>query len=238
MASFGALERLQKFDWLIQRLHSLRSPLQHDKGLDELRKLQALQLLHKPELMFHQRHHDEGHSGSDGSASAGQGQAMHQHMEEDSDDIHNIEELEEDIEEEDIEEDEEMLDEELEKDELEEGAGDTPNKEEHNRDLLFRFGAGRERNSQDDCLSADRQSDPKHDIFSPFSQHRYDFHHVNNGGAKHDQNNGMSRFSTGLFPPLPFKEILPLLENSAIKVGTFFHILKKLNRKSYNFLKF
>ena len=45
MATFDALERLQKFDWLIQKLHNIRSTLQSDQGLQELQKLHALQLL-------------------------------------------------------------------------------------------------------------------------------------------------------------------------------------------------
>ena len=50
MATFDALERLQKFDWLIQKLHTLRNSLHTDQGLhslQELHKLHALQLLPK-----------------------------------------------------------------------------------------------------------------------------------------------------------------------------------------------
>ena len=39
MAAFEALERLQKFDWLIQKLHSLRNNLHSESGLQELQKL-------------------------------------------------------------------------------------------------------------------------------------------------------------------------------------------------------
>ena len=52
MATFDALERLQKFDWLIQKLHSLRSSLQTEQGMQELQKLHALQLLQKSEFQF------------------------------------------------------------------------------------------------------------------------------------------------------------------------------------------
>ena len=52
MATFDALERLQKFDWLIQKLHNIRSTLQSDQGLQELQKLHALQLLQKSDFHF------------------------------------------------------------------------------------------------------------------------------------------------------------------------------------------
>lgn len=54
MATFDALERLQKFDWLIQKLHSLRSTLQSEQGLQELQKLHALKLLQKSEFQFNE----------------------------------------------------------------------------------------------------------------------------------------------------------------------------------------
>ena len=47
MAAFEAIERLQKFDWLIQKLHSLRTSLQSEPGLAELQQLHALQLLQR-----------------------------------------------------------------------------------------------------------------------------------------------------------------------------------------------
>ena len=47
MAAFEAMERLQKFDWLIQKLHSLRTSLQAEPGLSELQQLHALQLLQR-----------------------------------------------------------------------------------------------------------------------------------------------------------------------------------------------
>ena len=52
MAAFEAVERLQKFDWLIQKLHSLRSSLQSEQGLQELQKLHALQLLQRNGVQF------------------------------------------------------------------------------------------------------------------------------------------------------------------------------------------
>ena len=204
MASFGALERLQKFDWLIQRLHSLRTPIQNDKGLEELRKLQALQLLHKPDLMFQANHH----------------------MEEDGEDPSN-EIVDEDIYEEDLE-DEEMVEEDtgVDKDDSDENG-----KDQRSEDFT-RFG---ERENQD--FINDQQADPKPASYFPFSHNRYDYHTHNNHqhGGKNEQNNGINRFSTGLFPPLPFKEILPLLENSANKVRSLFlFISQKLF--IYNFL--
>ena len=47
MAAFEAIERLQKFDWLIQKLHSLRTSLGSEPGLAELQQLHALQLLQR-----------------------------------------------------------------------------------------------------------------------------------------------------------------------------------------------
>ena len=47
MAAFEAIERLQKFDWLIQKLHTLRTSLQAEPGLSELQQLHALQLLQR-----------------------------------------------------------------------------------------------------------------------------------------------------------------------------------------------
>ena len=52
MATYDALERLQKFDWLIQKLHNIRSTLQSEQGLQELQKLHALQLLQKSDYHF------------------------------------------------------------------------------------------------------------------------------------------------------------------------------------------
>ena len=59
MATFDALERLQKFDWLIQKLHCLRSTLHTENGLQELHKLQALQLLQKSDYHLNGSAEDE-----------------------------------------------------------------------------------------------------------------------------------------------------------------------------------
>ena len=47
MAAFEAIERLQKFDWLIQKLHTLRTSLQAEPGLTDLQQLHALQILQR-----------------------------------------------------------------------------------------------------------------------------------------------------------------------------------------------
>ena len=54
MAAFEAVERLQKFDWLIQKLHSLRNTFNSDQGIQELQKLHALQLLHRNGIQFNE----------------------------------------------------------------------------------------------------------------------------------------------------------------------------------------
>ena len=54
MAAFEAVERLQKFDWLIQKLHSLRSTFNSEQGIQELQKLHALQLLHRNGIQFNE----------------------------------------------------------------------------------------------------------------------------------------------------------------------------------------
>ena len=54
MAAFEAVERLQKFDWLIKKLHSLRNTFNSDQGIQELQKLHALQLLHRNGIQFNE----------------------------------------------------------------------------------------------------------------------------------------------------------------------------------------
>ena len=186
MASLGALERLQKFDWLIQRLHSLRTPLSHnDKNFEELRKLQSLQMLQKPDLMFH--HAGEGHS---------------EDMEEEDDLVEQ--DPVEDIDDEDLV-DEEIIEDDYDKDE------DENEKHDSSRSEAMMDAFSNERAEGQDESIPDSTSVSKSSYF-PF-QHRYEYN-------KAEQSNGMSRFSTGLFPPLPFKDILPLLENTGLKVGT------------------
>jgi hypothetical protein len=118
MAALEALERLQKFDWLIQKLHSLRTNLHSESGLQqELQKLHALQLLQ-------QRGAD--HFPLNGASSSSIGESEEDKMElckngteEEEEEIFN-EELEEEEEEELEEEEEEegVLDEEYEQENL------------------------------------------------------------------------------------------------------------------------
>ena len=54
-----ALERLQKFDWLIQKLHTLRSSLQTEQGIHELQKLHALQMLQRKGAELAEFRHDD-----------------------------------------------------------------------------------------------------------------------------------------------------------------------------------
>ena len=104
MAAFEALERLQKFDWLIQKLHSLRNNLHSESGLQELQKLHALQLLQRGDFPLNNGSSSIGESEDDKMELCKNG------AEEDEDeDIFNEEEEEEEL---DEEEDEEVLEDE------------------------------------------------------------------------------------------------------------------------------
>ena len=95
MATLEAFERLQKFDWLIQKLHSLRSSLQSDQGLQDLHKLHALQLLAKSDFQL---------NGTSSSVGESEDEKMEMCRTELADQDHEEleEELEEDREEEDL----------------------------------------------------------------------------------------------------------------------------------------
>jgi hypothetical protein len=108
MAAFDALERLQKFDWLIQKLHSLRNNFHAEPGLQELQKLHTLQLLQRGDFPL-----------TNGSSSLGESEddkmdlCKNSPEEEEEEEVFNEEEEEEEeeLEEEEEEEEEEVLDE-------------------------------------------------------------------------------------------------------------------------------
>lgn len=187
MATFDALERLQKFDWLIQKLHSLRSSLQTEQGLQELQKLHALQLLQKSEFQF---------NASSVSESDEDKMELCKNEEE--------EEEEEDEENEELdEEEEEIMDEEYEKE------------EEQTLPLAL-------------TTSASLSFNPVSPIQSQPSDQRAN-HSSEQALAKPTRDNEPRndfppvRFPTGLFPPLPFDGMFPLLgEDPELKVSENF----------------
>ena len=204
MAAFEAVERLQKFDWLIQKLHSLRSTFNSEQGIQELQKLHALQLLHRNGIQFNENIGDNDEEPI---------------LEEK---INNGVEDPEEEDLEDIEEDTEVLDEEEEEND---DIGSTPKSEpgqtqtppttitngdgsaafnlHDNKDVLnveindFRIKDNREEES-------DRNGDT---IINHHPQSRF------------------GRFPTGLFPPLPFDKAFDTIlgddPGAGIKVGNF-----------------
>ena len=112
MAAFEALERLQKFDWLIQKLHSLRNNLHSEAGLQELQKLHALQLLQRSDFPVHHNGSGGGESEDDKMEELCKNGAEDEEEEEEEEEIFNEEEEEEEEELDEEEEEEEVLEEE------------------------------------------------------------------------------------------------------------------------------
>ena len=194
MAAFEAVERLQKFDWLIQKLHSLRSSFNSEQGLQELQKLHALQLLHRNGIQFNEQ---LGESEEDRII-----QEKISGVEEDP-------EGDEDLD--DIEEDTEVLD-----DEYEDNDDQSP-----------------EPNKPETIPTITSNGSPGPQLFSspPAAPHKNgisvaepEFPKQESGESDQSQQNQTgqkySRFSTGLFPPLPFDPAF-LAEESPLKVGKF-----------------
>ena len=196
MAAFEAVERLQKFDWLIQKLHSLRSTFNSEQGLQELQKLHALQLLHRNGIQFNEN----------------LGEAEEERILDSKMNGEEEREQEEDEDLEEIEEDTEVLDDE--EDETDDNPA-TPKSESsptttnntsngsptnHDYGLSIKNGAqnGGEEFSKDnsDFKSSDNELIDK-------SNPRY------------------GRFPTGLFPPLTGSFDSLLGEDSPIKVGKY-----------------
>ena len=215
MAAFEAVERLQKFDWLIQKLHSLRSSLQSDQGLQELQKLHALQLLQRNGVQF---------NGSSIGESDEEKMDMCK-MDGDDEDQEDIED-----EPEEIEEDTEIMDED------EENENDQEDNDDRNRPPSAMTSNGEILPLQS-CLpllssnenqTSNRPISPGQFSSSLKNETSGDSESVKENceesDAIHEGQNGFSgprfgRFPTGLFPPLPFDTMLA--EDSDLKVGNF-----------------
>ena len=198
MAAFEAVERLQKFDWLIQKLHSLRSSFNSEQGLQELQKLHALQLLHRNGIQFNEQLGDSEEDRIIEEKISGE--------EEDPED-------EEDLE--DIEEDTEVLDDEYEDPDDQQTPPPKP------ETTLPSITSGGPPASQlifgppephkngisipEPPEFSKQECEPTSDQTQPTAP----------TGQKY------SRFSTGLFPPLPFDPAF-LGEESQLKVGKSF----------------
>ena len=192
MAAFEAVERLQKFDWLIQKLHSLRSSFNSEQGLQELQKLHALQLLHRNGIQFNE--------------SLGDGEddrMLEEKLTGDEDG-----EQDEDEELDDIEEDTEVIDEE--EDETDEAPA-TP-KSESSPTTTNNTSNGSHVNQEF------VQSAPV-ELIKDNSEYKSENESVvkssQEGGGR------AGRFPTGLFPPLTPSFDALLGEDSPIKVGKF-----------------
>ena len=205
MAAFEAVERLQKFDWLIQKLHSLRSSFNSEQGLQELQKLHALQLLHRNGIQFNEQ---IGESEED--------RIIEEKISGEEEDPEDEDELE------DIEEDTEVLDDEYD-DHDEQSPG--PNKPETVQQSV-----------SSDCRTDCRS--PAGPMFTslPAVPHKNGISQpeLSKQECQENQENQenqetpkkYSRFSTGLFPPLPFDSAF-LGEESQLKVGKFVKYLSK-----------
>ena len=200
MAAFEAVERLQKFDWLIQKLHSLRSSFNSEQGLQELQKLHALQLLHRNGIQFNEQLGDSEEDRIIEEKISGE--------EEDPED-------EEDLE--DIEEDTEVLDDEYEDNDDQQSP---PPKPETSLPSITSGGAPAAPQlmfvppePHKNGISIPEPEFPKQDCEPSSDQSQ-----PGPPGQKY------SRFSTGLFPPLPFDPAF-LGEESQLKVGKYFEHL-------------
>ena len=195
MAAFEAVERLQKFDWLIQKLHSLRSSFNSEQGLQELQKLHALQLLHRNGIQFNEQ---LGESEED--------RIIEEKISGEEEDPEDEEDLE------DIEEDTEVLD-----DEYEENDDQSPPpKPETSLASITSNGPSA---SQLIFVPPDAHKNGISIPEAEFSKQECD----TNSDQTQQTPTGQkySRFSTGLFPPLPFDPAF-LGEESQLKVGKMF----------------
>ena len=195
MAAFEAVERLQKFDWLIQKLHSLRSTLHSEQGLQELQKLHALQLLQRNGLQFH---------------SSSIGESEDEKMEEKTDGDEEEAEFEEEEIIEEIEEDTEVMDDD---DDDGEESGDADRSRARSTTPTSESMIPLQ-----SCIPELEPAPPTTPSPAsppcPAPQLQPD---SEGGGAEPpDTPPRYARFRTGLFPPLPFDA---MLEESELKVG-------------------
>ena len=194
MAAFEAVERLQKFDWLIQKLHSLRSTLHSEQGLQELQKLHALQLLQRNGLQFH----------------SSIGESEDEKMEEKTDGDEEEAEFEEEEIIEEIEEDTEVMDDD---DDDGEESGDADRSRARSTTPTSESMIPLQ-----SCIPELEPAPPTTPSPAsppcPAPQLQPD---SEGGGAEPpDTPPRYARFRTGLFPPLPFDA---MLEESELKVG-------------------
>ena len=214
MAAFEAVERLQKFDWLIQKLHSLRSTFNSEQGIQELQKLHALQLLHRNGIPFNE--------------SLGDGDPEDERMLEEK--ITNEEdEPEEDDELEDIEEDTEVLDEEDEENEenrispKSDSEGRPPSPSTTNNTSNGSLGnQGYSLQNKNGMSLQSVTFHPHKEDVQDVSELSSDKLHDQHPAGDSEERGRYGRFPTGLFPPLPFDSIIGGQEESQqIKVGNF-----------------
>lgn len=209
MAAFEAVERLQKFDWLIQKLHSLRSTFNSEQGIQELQKLHALQLLHRNGIPFNEQISENE-------------EVLEEKINDeelDQEDDEDLEDIEEDTEVLDDEEDENEEHPQTPKSETGHTTTSTPNPTSNGSHTNEMYGLqpkngisiqnldyskpnkndDGERESGDNINNSDNANDPR------VRDERFA-----NDGLRH------GRFSTGLFPPLPFDN---LFDENQLKVG-------------------
>ena len=217
MAAFEAVERLQKFDWLIQKLHSLRSTFNSEQGIQELQKLHALQLLHRNGIPFNE--------------SLGDGDNEDDRMLEEK--INTEEdEPEDDDELEDIEEDTEVLDD-LDDEENEENRISPKSESEvrppsttniTSNGSLGNQGYGLQPKNGMSLQTVSAYHPHKEDVQDESEINSDKLHDQQQpGGDSEERGAGgrYGRFPTGLFPPLPFDPIIGQEDSQQIKVGTF-----------------
>ena len=200
MAAFEAVERLQKFDWLIQKLHSLRNTFNSDQGIQELQKLHALQLLHRNGIQFNESIGDNEEE-----------RILEEKITGDE------EEHEEDEDLDDIEEDTEVIDDET--DDNDDNAntqksesGQTPSITSNGSQAMYGL-----------------QTHPKTETGEP-SLGLEPGHQKLEGPEQTSEENIVReaaapapRFPTGLFPPLPFDPAILSGDGAGIKVGILFN---------------
>ena len=213
MAAFEAVERLQKFDWLIQKLHSLRSTFNSEQGIQELQKLHALQLLHRNGIPFNE--------------SLGDGDNDDERMLEEK--INTEEdEPEDDDELEDIEEDTEVLDDD---DEENEENRISPKSESEVRPpsatnitsngSLGNQGYGLQPKNGMSLQTVTYHSHKDVQDDSEINSDKLQEQLPAGAGDGEERGGRYGRFPTGLFPPLPFDTIIGQEDSQQIKVGTF-----------------
>ena len=197
MAAFEAVERLQKFDWLIQKLHSLRNTFNSDQGIQELQKLHALQLLHRNGIQFNESIGDNEEERILEEKITG-----------------DMEEQEEDEELDDIEEDTEVIDDET--DDNDDNAnnqktesGQTPSITSNGSQAMYSL-------QHPKPEAGESSLEPGHRKLEGAEQSSEE-------AIMRDAQAPAPRFPTGLFPPLPFDPAILSGDGTGIKVGILFN---------------